>query len=219
MHDVLFVRGLETLRDLAGDLDRLGHGDRAAIHAIRQILPLDQLHDQEPHLRQILEPVDGCDVRMLQAGEHAGFTMETGDPLRIPAHLAREDLQGDITVELRVTSAIDFAHPAFADELEHLVVGERLSDQDGVPRGRGSSETRLQGRAGQSGMAGSSMECQFRRGIPTTPTWTAPELILTVLGPSVSTPIALKCESGVTALTARHGRTSLPTTTFTRQEP
>ena len=46
MDDAALVRGLERLGDLAGDRDRLVERDRPAREARRQVLALDQLHDE-----------------------------------------------------------------------------------------------------------------------------------------------------------------------------
>jgi hypothetical protein len=53
--------------------------------------------------------------------------------LGIPGHFGRQNLDGDIPAELGVASPVDLAHPAFADRAGDLVVGESLSDQEGLP--------------------------------------------------------------------------------------
>ena len=65
---------------------------------------------------------------MVEAGEHVRFPLEPGDPIRVRGEGVGENLQGDITPELRVGGAIDLAHPALADEGGDVVMGEAGAD-------------------------------------------------------------------------------------------
>ena len=46
MDDALFVRGLQRIGQLAGNRERLVERHRAARQTLRQILPVNELHDQ-----------------------------------------------------------------------------------------------------------------------------------------------------------------------------
>ena len=52
---------------------------------------------------------------MLQVGQGACFALEAGGPLWIAGQFARQDLQGDLAVEMGVAGPIDFAHAALAE--------------------------------------------------------------------------------------------------------
>ena len=81
----------------------------------RQILAVDQLHDEGRHAAGFFEPVDRRNIRMIQRGEHFGFALEACDPIRIGRDRRRQNLDGDIALQLGIRRAIDLAHPACAN--------------------------------------------------------------------------------------------------------
>jgi hypothetical protein len=52
---------------------------------------------------------------MVQRGERAGFALEAGQALGIVCKCLRQDLNRNVTLELRVPRAIDNTHTARAD--------------------------------------------------------------------------------------------------------
>ena len=52
---------------------------------------------------------------MIQGRKGFGFALESRQPLRIVRKRIGENLDGDLTAEVAVRGAIDFAHPARAD--------------------------------------------------------------------------------------------------------
>jgi hypothetical protein len=44
--------------------------------ALRQVVAFDQLHDQRREGRRLLEPVDRCDVWMVQGRQHFSFALK-----------------------------------------------------------------------------------------------------------------------------------------------
>jgi hypothetical protein len=61
---------------------------------------------------------------MVQRGERASLALEAGQAILLACDGFRNDLDGNISTELQVTSAIDFAHPALADWGDNLVPTE-----------------------------------------------------------------------------------------------
>ena len=108
----------------------------AAGDAIRQGRPLDQLEDQRLHPVRFLEAVDGADVRMIERREHARFAVEPRHPLAVRREHGWQYLDRDITAKLCVVRAIDFAHPARADERFYFVGTEPCAGR----KGHGNSE-------------------------------------------------------------------------------
>ena len=78
-----FVRRFEGLGDLLGDGKGLIQRDSALRDAVRQRRPLDEFQDQRPDTLSLLQPVDRADVGMIQRGEHLGFTLKAGQPVRV----------------------------------------------------------------------------------------------------------------------------------------
>ena len=73
MDDALLVRGFQGRRDLLRDRQRVGERHRTARDVHRQILALDELHDQGARARlsrvrrrRLFDPVDRGNVRMVQ---------------------------------------------------------------------------------------------------------------------------------------------------------
>jgi hypothetical protein len=56
--DPLLVRRLQRLGDLSRDAQCVADGDRATRDALRQILPLDQLHHERTHAARCFEAVN-----------------------------------------------------------------------------------------------------------------------------------------------------------------
>src|SRR5262252_3763961 len=69
----------------------------------------------------VFEAVDRGDVGMIERGEHLRFATETSDPVAVERERVREDLQRDVTIELRIAGAVDLAHSTHADLSGDLV--------------------------------------------------------------------------------------------------
>jgi hypothetical protein len=66
MNDPLLVRGLERVCDLPRDRQRFLQRNRSLRDAVGQRRPLDQFQYECLGAVRVLEPVDRCDVRMVQ---------------------------------------------------------------------------------------------------------------------------------------------------------
>src|SRR3970040_555540 len=67
---------------------------------------------------------------MAERGERPGFALEPLLQGRISGDVRREDFDGDRTVEPRVARAIDFAHPARAEERDNLIRPESSAGRE-----------------------------------------------------------------------------------------
>ena len=118
------VRGLQRLRNLLGNGQRLIQRDRPFGDPVGEGRAFHQLQDQRLGVFALLDAVDLRNVRVVQAGEHLRFPLEPGEPIRVSGEGVGQDLQRDVTAQLGVGGAIDLAHPAFADEGGHVVMAE-----------------------------------------------------------------------------------------------
>ena len=87
---------------------------------VGQRRPVHQLHDERVCRPGILEAVDLCDVRMVERGQHLRFTVKAREPIRIAGKRRGQDLERDVAAELGVAGAIDLAHTACAQLVQHL---------------------------------------------------------------------------------------------------
>jgi hypothetical protein len=76
MDDPLFVRRFERFGNLPRDRQRLGQRDGAAREPLRQVLALDQFHDERDRAVALFEAVNRADVGMIQRGEHLRLAPE-----------------------------------------------------------------------------------------------------------------------------------------------
>ncbi len=66
---------------------------------------------------------------MVQRRQHAGFALETSQPVAVRCEPRGQNLDGDIAAKLRVARAIDLAHPAGAEQGRDLMNADPLPDQ------------------------------------------------------------------------------------------
>jgi hypothetical protein len=81
---------------------------------LSQRLPGDVLGRDEVFAVVLADLMDGDDVGMIQCRCGAGFSLKTRDPFGIRGELRRQQLQGDLPVEPRVTRQVNFAHTSAA---------------------------------------------------------------------------------------------------------
>jgi hypothetical protein len=84
-------------------------------YALRQIVALDEFHDERRDARTLLEAVNGGDVRMVQGREYFRFALKASEPIGISRERRWKDLDSDLTLQPRVGGPIHLAHAAFAD--------------------------------------------------------------------------------------------------------
>ena len=64
------------------------------------------------------------DVWMVQRGEKLRFALETRDALRVVDESVGQDLDRDVTTELRVARAVDLAHAARTERADDFIRAE-----------------------------------------------------------------------------------------------
>ena len=116
---------------LMGGTDRVGQRNRevedlrqrqaAFDDEIAERLSFDVLHRQKEHPIRLFHGVDRDDVGMVQSGDALRLDLETGATFRVSGRRAREDLEGNVALQSRVTRAIDLAHAAGAKRRQDLI--------------------------------------------------------------------------------------------------
>lgn len=115
---------VQRVRDLNCVLERLVERQRTLLQAPAQRLPFQVLHHQEVNPAVVADVVKDADVRVLQRRDRARFPLEPLLELRIVADVLRKDLQGDGTVQARVSGFVHLAHTAGADGGKDFVRSE-----------------------------------------------------------------------------------------------
>src|SRR5262245_59315805 len=120
MHDSLFVRDIECIRNLARDGEDLIHRESARYFLCKR-LTFDQFQNQRTSTSRLLEAIDRTDVRMVQRCEDSSFSFESYELIGIGDEFTRENLDGDIATESCIASAIHFTHPALSQQSGNFI--------------------------------------------------------------------------------------------------
>ncbi len=134
MHDARLVRGLEPLRDLPRDVDRLAQRQRAAGQTRLQVLAGHQLEREEADPSLLIDPVDPRDVGVVQGGQRLGLALEASQPLLVLGEVLRQHLDRHLALQARVPGAEHLPHAAGPERTEDLVEGEGLTGGEGHGR-------------------------------------------------------------------------------------
>ncbi len=113
--DPLLVRRFEGFRDLASYGERLVERDRALGDAVLERGARNVFEDEGRRVTAFLQPMNRRDVRMVERGQHLRFTLEASQPLGVVHEGVGQDLQRDITIQLRVPRLVDLPHAARAE--------------------------------------------------------------------------------------------------------
>src|SRR6185436_3116280 len=91
------------------------------LDALRQRLPLTELHYEV--IDVVLSPdiVQRADVRMIERRDGPRFTLEADPPPGVLCEIGGEDLDGNRTSKTRVERAINLPHSAGSDRSDDLV--------------------------------------------------------------------------------------------------
>src|SRR2546425_5615371 len=111
VHDPALVRVREGPGDLNEDLADFGRGERAARgeHA-RERLAAQELHDEVDDAAALADAVDRDDAGVLELGRGAGLALEALDELFVEGEGKRQDLDGDVALQLLLAGLEDDRH-------------------------------------------------------------------------------------------------------------
>ena len=82
---------------------------------LRQVVALDEFHDEGGHAPALFEAVYRGDVRMIQRGEYFRFALKARESVVIGRQCRGQDLDRDLALQLRVCRPVDLSHAAFAN--------------------------------------------------------------------------------------------------------
>jgi hypothetical protein len=140
--DAALVRHLQRLGDLPGHLQGLVEAQASGRDPLAERRPLHELQDQRLDALQLLQPVDGSDVRVVETGQDLRFALEARHPLGIRGERLRKHLQRYRALKLGIQRPVDFAHATFAEFGFDLVVRKGPADQEAFSAGGGRCSNR-----------------------------------------------------------------------------
>ena len=149
MHDAGGVRALQPPRDLPRDVEGSAHGERPIlIEARLERFPRIERHRQEqPPVFRLPHLVERAEVRMIERGDRARFPEETRPGGSIGVWFGGKELQRHHPAQARVLGAVDDAHAAGAERLQHAEVRDRAPGQaQGIERRPACEKRSFEGR-------------------------------------------------------------------------
>ena len=128
------VRRREGAGNLRGDPHALPDGEAPARDHLREGTAGDELHRDEEGAVRLVDIEDRDDVRAGESARGLRLLDEPTAPFRVGHLLRREDLEGDVAVEVEVARPVDDSHPAFAQLPEDAEVRDRRTDHESSSR-------------------------------------------------------------------------------------
>ena len=133
MDDASGVRFGQGIGNLHGALERLPDRQSLASDQLGEGRARHVLHGNEVHALLLVDVVDVDDVGMIEGRGGLGLLDEPALAFGVGDLLGRQDFQGNKAVEVRVAGLVDHSHPALAQLLEDLVVGDTLAEHTTGP--------------------------------------------------------------------------------------
>ena len=97
-------------------------------------LAAHELHGDEVDAVDLFDRIDRDDVRVRDGRQRQGLALEAPQTLDVFGHFRRQDLEGDVAPQSRVSGEVNLPHAARADQGSDLIWSQ--------PRGRTDSHVR-----------------------------------------------------------------------------
>src|SRR5262249_45337796 len=128
MNDAPGMRRRKRVGDLNRNRKRAFQLQGAPVDDLADVASLDVLHGDEMNACGLVQIKDSAYVRVVQTGSKPGFARKALQAGFIGGQVRRKDLDYNRAPEPGIDSFIDLPHPARAELLTNLVMGERLRD-------------------------------------------------------------------------------------------
>jgi len=112
MNDGVIVGSDEAFGELKRERKEGGFGKRAGSETVAERLAGNEFHDEEIGAALGIEIVDGSDVGMIELREGASFVVEAMARGIVGDGAGMQELDGNVTVEVRIASEVDDTHAA-----------------------------------------------------------------------------------------------------------
>src|SRR6185295_6388371 len=112
----------------ARDLQRLVQRKRTRRQERVECSSFDELQHERVDAARVLEAINRGDVRMIERREDFGFSTKPREAIRITRHGPRQNLDRDLTLQLRVGRAVDLSHSAGTKRADDLERADSLPD-------------------------------------------------------------------------------------------
>jgi len=144
MNDPHFVRGVQRIDDLPGDVKHHRQREAAtggAPQPFLERLTIDQLHHERQHAVLFLEAVDRGDVWMVEGREDSRLPLEPRHALRVCHEGRWQRLQGDVPAQNHIVGPIHLPHPAGAERRDDFIGAETCASGQGHALASGTTDS------------------------------------------------------------------------------
>src|SRR5437016_11390551 len=121
MHHTAAMRFIQCVRDLRTHVEHLLQPQRPLLQTLRQRFTFETLHYQIVDSVLMTDVVQHADMWMIQVRDGFCFALEPLLVHRIRRKLRRQNLDGDTTLQPRITRAVHLAHAARTQWREDFV--------------------------------------------------------------------------------------------------
>ena len=126
--DVFPMRRRQRVGQRNRDVEEARQREPVLRNLLVERAPLDELHRHEGNIIVFLDGENGDDVRVVECGDGPGFPSEARQTVCVSREGRRKNLQRHITIQFRVTRAVDLAHSTSAEQRQNPAAAELPSD-------------------------------------------------------------------------------------------
>src|SRR5580698_6388882 len=128
MHNSFGVGSVQRISNLDPQREQRFNFQRTPSNAAFQSDAIQKFHGNEGFPILLANVMNRANIRMVQRGCRLGFTLKTGESLRVAGNVFRKELEGDETVKPGVFRLIDHTHASTAQFLHNAVVRNGLPE-------------------------------------------------------------------------------------------
>ncbi len=115
MNDTALVCGADRVGQLDGEPQQFVGVEPAPRDQLHQRSPFHQFHRQEADVPDLLDRVDGDDVRVVECGDGLRFAFEALAAIGVTGETRRQDFQRHRPAEPQIAGAVDLPHASGAE--------------------------------------------------------------------------------------------------------
>ena len=131
MNDPCSMRRGESMRNLCGDLDGAPPSDCSAFRHPIKGTTFHELRGNPPVSIRSSDVINMNNIGMAETARSLGLTLKAEDSFGIASKRRRQNLEGDLTLQAQVPSAINIAHSAAPDYFENFELPQLVSMFEG----------------------------------------------------------------------------------------
>src|SRR5713101_2520547 len=128
VNDSFGVGGIERVGDFDAERKQSFQFHGTLGDAVLQRRAFQKLHGDEGFPTLLTDVMDRADVGMIQCGRGLRFSLESGESMRIPGYIFRQELERHETVETSIFSFVDDSHPAATELFDDAVMRDGQTD-------------------------------------------------------------------------------------------